>query len=151
MKSIYEFVKEKDYLKNIAKTIEKAGAEKLLSKNELTLFCPNDSAFGVYPGSPRFELDNTTSYETESVGKIENILETKETALDALNNHLINRKINTKELGKMDVVVNAAGKDIPIVLSGDQVMVGNATILIPDIECTNGIIHIINIVLTPAF
>lgn len=152
MKSIYEIIKEREYLGNLAKIIEKAEMEKTLSeKQEITLFCPNDSAFGVYAGPSKLDLDNVTDYETDPVGKIEDILQSKETALATLNDHLINKKINTRELSKMDSIVNAGGKDLPIVMSDEQVLVGNATIVIPDIECTNGIIHIIDSILMPAY
>lgn len=152
MKSIYKTIKDRDYLGNIAKVIEKAEQEETLNqKKELTLFCPNDSAFGVYTTSLRFKLDDVTNYETNPIGQIEDILKTKETAYSTLKDHLILKKISTKELSQMNMIVNENNKDVAIVMSGDQVLVGNATIIIPDIECSNGIIHIINIILTPAY
>jgi uncharacterized surface protein with fasciclin (FAS1) repeats len=152
MKSIYETVKETEYLGNLTKVIEKAEMREVLTKaGEITLFCPNDSAFGDYPGPSKLDLDNVTDYETDPIGKIEDILRSKETALATLTDHLINKKINSGELSKMDSIVNAGGRDLPVVMSDEQVLVGNATIVIPDIECANGIIHIIDSLLMPTY
>ncbi|RJR25988.1 fasciclin domain-containing protein [Candidatus Microgenomates bacterium] len=151
MKNIYETIEEREYLKNISQIIEKAEKKEFLEKEQgITLFCPNDSAFGTYTSFSRYGLDEAL-YEINPIGKIEDILETKETALETLNNHLIPKKISTEELKKLEIIATINKRDLPIVLSFEEVMVGNASIIIPDIECSNGYIHVINIVLMPSY
>jgi uncharacterized surface protein with fasciclin (FAS1) repeats len=41
------------------------------------------------------------------------------------------------------------GQELKIVVTDDQVMVGNATVTHPDIPASNGVIHVIDTVLLP--
>ena len=49
----------------------------------------------------------------------------------------------------LDSADTAAGLPVAISVEGDKVMVGNAQVLVTDIETSNGVIHVVDAVILP--
>ena len=66
-----------------------------------------------------------------------------------LTYHVVPGKVMSGDLsdGMMATTVNGADVTVGV---GDSVMIGDATVVTPDIEASNGVIHVIDTVLAPA-
>ncbi len=94
-----------------------------------TLFAPNDEAF-VRMNIADFLKDPKTLKET-------------------LTYHLVAGKHTAKEIGSMDDVGTENGKTLTINLDEGETVVDNSKFVTTDIECSNGLIHIIDNVFQP--
>ena len=54
-----------------------------------------------------------------------------------------------KDVVKMSEAKTLNGKDVKIMVRGGTVMINDATVIKTDIECSNGVIHVIDSVLIP--
>lgn len=101
-----------------------------------TVFAPTDEAFAKLPE-----------------GTIENLLkpENKETLVKILTYHVVPGKIMAADVVKKDgeKVETAAGAKCIITVAGSTVMVDKAKVTATDIECSNGVIHVIDSVILP--
>ena len=105
----------------------------LKGKGPFTVFAPTDAAF-------------------EKLGKetIEAVLKDKEKLTKILTSHVIAGKVMKADVAKMDgkSAKTLSGAEFKIAV-GDDVMIGNAKVVITDIKCSNGVIHVIDTVLLP--
>lgn len=101
---------------------------------KLTLFVPSDDAFDAIPQS-----------KIDYLKKKENILELR--AL--LKNHMAWGVVRSDQIKDEISLPNFAGREFTIGASADKVVVDNrAVVTTADLEATNGVIHIIDTVLT---
>ncbi|MFA5614993.1 MAG: fasciclin domain-containing protein, partial [Methanoculleus sp.] len=63
--------------------------------------------------------------------------------------HVVQGKLTARELAGMEAIRTLQGDHLDIASSSEGVLVNEATIIQPDIECTDGIYHIIDRVLIP--
>lgn len=99
-----------------------------------TVFAPNDDAFAKLPA-----------------GTVENLLkpENKKKLVAILTYHVVPGKVMSKDLiGKKMMVKTVEGTDVSIDAT-DGVRVDNAKVVKADIEASNGVIHIIDMVIIP--
>ena len=54
-----------------------------------------------------------------------------------------------KDVVKLHEAKTVNGQDVKIMVDGGKVMVDNANVIKTDIQCTNGVIHVIDSVLLP--
>jgi uncharacterized surface protein with fasciclin (FAS1) repeats len=54
-----------------------------------------------------------------------------------------------KNVVKLHEAKTVNGQEVKIMVQGDKVMVDNANVIKTDIQCTNGVIHVIDTVLLP--
>ncbi|QDV73464.1 fasciclin domain-containing protein [Botrimarina mediterranea] len=110
--------------------------ETLKGEGPFTVFAPTDKAFA--------KVDKAT---LESLLKPEN----KEKLTAILTYHVIPGKVMAadavKLAGKEAETVN--GKKAKIEVNGDVVTIAGSKIIATDIECTNGVIHVIDTVMMP--
>ena len=145
MKNIFETVTGLSYFKNLSKIIMKAEMVKKLSlEGPFTLFGPYDGAFSTY-----------TTYDADDlaheyvVAPLEEIIDSQETALRILNQLLVPGRLPLSDLLTRTSITALDGNDIPIDITNGNIIAGNSSLMIPDIECTNGIIHVTGEVLQP--
>jgi uncharacterized surface protein with fasciclin (FAS1) repeats len=116
-------------LNTVATAIEAIGAENVLRDRTFTLFAPSDEAF--------LSLD---------ADELSDLLADPQQAAAILQDHVLDERVLSTELGGMDQVTTAAGTTVPVTSTGDQIAVGGATVTEADIEVGDGVIHVIDAV-----
>lgn len=113
--------------------IEAAGlTETLAGEGPFTVFAPTDAAFGAIP-----EADLAA------------ILADTETLTAILTYHVVSGKVTSAEVVTLDNATSLQGSDITITVANGSVLVDQANVITVDIEAGNGIIHVIDAVITP--
>jgi len=130
MKDLMETVEIDVSLQTLAASLEKAGlVETLKGAGPYTLFAPNDAAF------VRMNIQ-------EALKDTKNLAAT-------LSYHLVAGKHRAVEIAAMDSLDTENGKSLTMYLEEGETLVDNAKFVTTDIECSNGIIHIIDNVFQP--
>jgi prepilin-type processing-associated H-X9-DG protein len=108
--------------------------ETLKSKGPFTVFAPTDEAFAKIDAATLADL-----LKPENKDKLTAIL----------TYHVVSGKVMSSDIkGDMEApTVN--GKSLSIKLMGGKVMINEATVIAPDVNADNGVIHIIDTVLLP--
>jgi uncharacterized surface protein with fasciclin (FAS1) repeats len=108
--------------------------ETLKGDGPFTVFAPTNAAFEKLPE-----------------GTVESLLkpENKEKLVAVLTYHVVPGKVMAKDVVGLSKAKSVQGKEITITVKGDQVMVDKAKVIKTDIECSNGVIHVINAVILP--
>lgn len=96
-----------------------------------TVFAPTDAAFAKLPP-----------------GTLESLLQDKDKLKAILTYHVVPGKVMAADVkpGKVKTVEGAAAT---IRVKGGKVMIDNATVVKPDVEASNGVIHVIDTVIMP--
>jgi uncharacterized surface protein with fasciclin (FAS1) repeats len=132
MPNILETITSNSSLKTLAKAVKAAGLEEVLSKpGPYTFFAPNEQAF-------------------EKVN-VEMLLSDKDKIKSILQYHLVAEKRSAEELDAKNIftLLTDFGKSLSVYLDENEIMIDNAHIVEPDIECSNGVIHVIDNVFLP--
>ncbi|HMB89263.1 MAG TPA: fasciclin domain-containing protein [Rhodothermales bacterium] len=105
----------------------------LRGEGPFTVFAPTDEAFAQLPE-----------------GKLEKLLkpENKDKLVALLSYHIVNDQAKASDT-EATTVTTLGGNDLSITPGGEALMVNEATVITPDIEASNGVIHIIDTVLMP--
>ncbi len=100
-----------------------------------TVFAPTDEAFAKLPK-----------------GTVETLLkpENKQQLIDVLTFHVVPGKVLAADVVKLSGAKSLNGQQINIQVDSGKVMVDNATVVKTDIDCSNGVIHVIDQVILPA-
>jgi uncharacterized surface protein with fasciclin (FAS1) repeats len=113
--------------------IEAAGlTEELAGAGPYTLFAPTDDAFADLPQ-----------------GTLEELLADPHQLEQILLYHIVPGEYLATDLVAEPALFTAQGSDLPVSVDGETVMVGDATIVETDITAGNGVIHVIDQVLSP--
>jgi uncharacterized surface protein with fasciclin (FAS1) repeats len=109
--------------------------ETLKGKGPFTVFAPTDEAFAKLPE-----------------GTVESLLkpENKEKLVAILTYHVVAGKVEAKDAVKLKSAKTVNGASFMINVSDAGVMVDKAKVVKTDIQCTNGVIHVIDAVILPA-
>ncbi|MEK3806011.1 fasciclin domain-containing protein [Metabacillus sp. SLBN-84] len=119
--------------KILAAALEKAGLVSTLKEaGPYTVFAPTDQAF-----EKLLKDLNITAEE----------LLNREDLKDILLYHVLSGKVLSSDLKDGMKAKTLSGKEVTITL--DPVKVNNSTVVKPDIEASNGVIHVIDTVLIP--
>jgi len=130
MKNIVETGIEMGVFNTLIAAAKAAGLAETLSTETLTVFAPNDDAFDKLPE-----------------GTVEGLLDDKEKLTEILTYHVVPGKHMASELMKQDNIKTLQGGELQLDIK--KSMVNNAKILQADIECSNGVCHMIDSVLMP--
>jgi uncharacterized surface protein with fasciclin (FAS1) repeats len=118
----------------LATAVEAAGlVETLKGEGPFTVFAPTDDAFAALPEGT---LDTLLADPTGQLTQI-------------LLYHAVSGKVMAADVMGLSSATTVQGSDIAITVDGDSVMVNGANVIITDIETSNGVIHVIDAVLTP--
>ena len=132
MKTIVETAIEAGNFKTLVKAVQEAGlVDTLQGQGPFTVFAPTDEAFSKLPP-----------------GTIENLLKNKEQLTDILTYHVVPDKVMSDSVVNLTNATTANGKQLSIDTSAG-VKIDNAQVIQTDIECSNGVIHVIDTVLIP--
>lgn len=132
MKNIVDTAIEAGNFKTLVKAVQEAGlVEKLSEEGPFTVFAPTDEAFSKLPK-----------------GTIENLLKDKQKLTQILTYHVVPDKVMSETVMTLSNAKTAQGKELSIDTS-QGVKVDQANVVQTDIECTNGVIHVIDSVLLP--
>ena len=105
----------------------------LKNNKDLTVFAPTDAAFAALPP-----------------GELDKLMADKPRLQKLLTYHIINARVDAAKMkGARGAVPTVAQAPVELDGSGDMLMVNNADIVQPDVMATNGIVHVIDKVLTP--
>jgi uncharacterized surface protein with fasciclin (FAS1) repeats len=104
----------------------------LSGSGPITVFAPTDSAFE--------KLGNDT---------IAALLEDKEKLASILTYHVVKGSVLAKDVVKLSTATTLQGSDVKIDAKA-AVRINDATVTKADIQCSNGVIHVIDTVLIPA-
>ena len=66
-----------------------------------------------------------------------------------LTYHVVGGKVMAAEVVKLKSAKTVNGQSVQISVMGGKVMVDNANVVKTDIECSNGVIHVIDAVILP--
>ena len=114
--------------------VEAAGlVETLKGEGPFTVFAPTDEAFAALPE-----------------GTVEDLLlpENKDQLTAILTYHVVPGKVMSGDLTDGMTAATVEGSDVTIMTEGG-VMVNDANVVQPDIEASNGVIHVIDKVIMP--
>ncbi len=108
--------------------------ETLKSKGPFTVFAPTDEAFKKLPE-----------------GAVESLLkpENKDKLVAVLTYHVVPGKVMAADVVKLKNAKTVQGGEVDIVVADGKVKVDNANVVKTDIECSNGVIHVIDAVILP--
>lgn len=108
-------------------------SERLYGRAEHTLFVPNNDAFGNIPSKDLSKL-----------------MEEEESLKSVILYHILPGKYLATTLLKKRTLITLVGIEV-VVKPHDhfEILVNNASIIKPDLQLENGIIHVINKLLTP--
>ena len=121
--------------KTLAAALKAAGlVETLKSKGPFTVFAPTDEAFGKLPKGTVKELLKP---------------ENKEKLIAILTYHVVPGNVTAKDVVKLKKAKTVQGAEIQIKAKKKRVMVDNAAVTATDIQCSNGVIHVIDSVILP--
>jgi len=132
MKNVVDTAIEAGNFKTLVQAVQEAGLVDTLAGNgPFTIFAPTDEAFSKLPE-----------------GTIEELLQNKEKLTEILTYHVVADKVMADSVMNLSSAPTVNGKDVSI-NTIDGVKVNNAKVIKTDIECTNGVIHVIDSVLIP--
>lgn len=132
MKNVLDKAIESGQFTVLVDALREAGLDDILSSDgPFTIFAPTDEAFSKLPKKA-----------------IENLLHDKERLTEILTYHVIYDTFKYKDVVKMKNAKTVQGTRIIFDIS-NKTKVNKATIIKSDIECENGVIHIIDEVLIP--
>ncbi|MDH5910886.1 fasciclin domain-containing protein [Vibrio splendidus] len=106
----------------------------LKGEGPFTVLAPSDEAFAALPE-----------------GTVDMLLkpENKDKLVAVLTYHVIPGKIMAAEVMKLNSAVTVQGSAVMIAIDDGNVMIDNAKVIMPDVEASNGVIHVIDAVLLP--
>lgn len=121
--------------KTLANALTAAGlVETLKGEGPFTVFAPTDAAFAKLPAGTLEDL-----LKPESKAKLSAIL----------TYHVVPGKVMAKDVVGLSSAKTVNGKALKIAVKDGTVMVDNARVTQTDIECSNGVIHVIDAVMLP--
>jgi uncharacterized surface protein with fasciclin (FAS1) repeats len=113
--------------------VEAAGlVDTLKGEGPFTVFAPTDEAFAALPE-----------------GTVEALLEDIPTLTAILTYHVVPGIVMSGDLPAEGEAETVNGQMLPYTSDEGTVVVGGATVITPDIQASNGVIHVINSVLLP--
>jgi uncharacterized surface protein with fasciclin (FAS1) repeats len=119
--------------KTLAAALQAAGlVDTLKGDGPFTVFAPTDEAFAKLPAG-------TLDALLKDIPKLKGIL----------TYHVVAGKVMAADVVKLKSATTVNGQSVKIKAEGGKVMVDNANVVKTDIECSNGVIHVIDAVILP--
>jgi len=132
--NLYEVAASNSSFKTLLQAVEAAGVKGVLTGDEAyTVFAPTDDAFSDLPA-----------------GTLDTLLEDPVKLVEILKYHIVLGKHMSTEVVDLTMIETLSGGELSIKATDDSVMINDAKILIPDVEASNGVIHVVDKVLLPS-
>lgn len=106
----------------------------LKGEGPFTVFAPTDDAFAKLPEGTLDDL-----LKPENKDKLKSIL----------TYHVVSGKVMAKDVMTMKEAKTVNGANVMVSMEADTVMIDNAKVVQADVECSNGVIHVIDTVILP--
>jgi Secreted and surface protein containing fasciclin-like repeats len=136
MKNIVETAIDAENFTTLVKAVQAADLVDTLSgPGPFTVFAPTDAAFSKLPA-----------------GTLDSVLADKQKLTKILTYHVASGKYMASDVKKLKSVATVQGESLTVEvhrLFHRGVKIDDAQVIHPDIECTNGVIHVIDSVLMP--
>ena len=117
----------------LAKALQAAGlVETLKGPGPFTVFAPTDDAFAKLPA-----------------GALDALMKDKAKLTAVLTYHVVPGKVMAADVVKLKSAKTVNGKSVKIQVAGGEVSVDGAKVVKTDIQCSNGVIHVIDSVILP--
>ena len=130
MPNIVEIAVNTDGFSTLVAAVQAAGlVDALSSPGPFTVFAPNDEAFAKLPP-----------------GTVQTLVDNPPQLARILKYHVVSGALKSTDLADKETVTSLESSPIPIRVE-PNFEVKNATVLAPDIEASNGIIHVIDTVI----
>ncbi|MEO0733355.1 MAG: fasciclin domain-containing protein, partial [Bacteroidota bacterium] len=107
-------------------------ADDLSGAGPFTVFAPTDDAFAALPA-----------------GTVGNLLADSATLANILLYHVVGAEAFSAGLSSGDQFTTLEGSDVRVVINDDGVFINDAQVTVTDIIAQNGVVHVIDAVLTP--
>lgn len=104
----------------------------LKSDGPLTVFAPTDEAFAKIPER-----------------QLQALLKDQEALKGVLTYHVVPGKVMAADVANLSSADTVQGKPVRVIIEGETVMINNSKVIKTDIECSNGVIHVLDTVLLP--
>jgi uncharacterized surface protein with fasciclin (FAS1) repeats len=134
MENIVEIASgNKDFTTLVAAVVAAGLAETLSGEGPFTVFAPTNEAFAKLPA-----------------GTVEELIkpENKEKLASILTYHVVAGKALSSDLSDGQSIKTVNGQEVTVSV-GDDVKVDGAIVTTPDLEASNGVIHVIDAVIMP--
>ena len=116
----------------LVKAVQAAGlVDTLKSAGPFTVFAPTDAAFAKLPA-----------------GALDSLIANPEKLKAVLTYHVVAGKVMAKDV-QPGAVKTVEGASAMLSAKGGKVMIDKANVIKTDIECSNGVIHVIDSVIMP--
>ena len=132
--NIVEIASGDEQFSTLVAAVDAAGlVETLSGEGPFTVFAPTNDAFDALPE-----------------GTLDSLLEDPEGALtDILQLHVVSGAVlSDAAIEAAGGTIDTLGGPVSVELDGDNLVVGGATVITADIEASNGVIHVIDAVIT---
>ena len=133
-KNIVETAIDAGDFTTLVAAVQAAGlVDALTAPGPLTVFAPTDAAFDALPA-----------------GTVEELLQDTETLAAILTYHVVAGDVRAAQVVNLQSAETLNGQSVSISLTNDGgVMIDGANVVITDIICSNGVIHVIDAVILP--
>ncbi|WP_420821393.1 fasciclin domain-containing protein [Rubripirellula obstinata] len=134
-KTIVEVAVEGKIFNTLVAAVKAGGlVETLSGEGPFTVFAPTDEAFAALPEGT-----------VEMLVKPEN----KDKLVKILTYHVVSGKVMAKDVVTLSEAKTVQGSMVDIEVKDGTVMIDKAKVIKPDVDCKNGVIHVIDKVLMP--
>ncbi|MHA7880572.1 MAG: fasciclin domain-containing protein [Saccharospirillum sp.] len=131
-KDIVETAVEADDFNTLVTAVQAAGlVETLQGEGPFTVFAPNDAAFAKIPGDTLNALIADTDALTAVLGL-----------------HVVAGKVMAEDVVNLSSAETITGETLVIEIRAGNVFVNGSQVIATDIETSNGVIHVIDTVIT---
>lgn len=121
--------------KTLVAAVKTAGlVDTLKGEGPFTIFAPTDEAFAKLPEETLQDL-----LKPENRSKLQAIL----------TYHVVPGRVMATDVVRLSGAKTVNGRAVAITVDGGKVQIDNANVLKTDIECSNGVIHVIDTVMLP--
>jgi uncharacterized surface protein with fasciclin (FAS1) repeats len=133
MNNIVETAVSAGSFKTLVTAVQAAGLEETLKgKGPFTVFAPTDEAFAKLPK-----------------GTVEGLLKDIARLSQVLTYHVIPGKVMAGDVIKLDSAATVQGQSVQFGRNNGSVTIDKANVVKTDIDCSNGVIHVIDAVILP--
>jgi uncharacterized surface protein with fasciclin (FAS1) repeats len=134
-KDIVDTAVAADGFQTLVAAVKAAGlVDTLKGEGPFTVFAPTDEAFGKLPAGTLDELLKP---------------ENKEKLTAILTYHVMPGKVLAADVVNLKSAKTVQGAEVAIAVENGKVKVDEANVTATDIDCTNGVIHVIDAVILP--
>jgi uncharacterized surface protein with fasciclin (FAS1) repeats len=109
-------------------------ADDLSGDGPFTVFAPTDAAFAALPAGV---LDGLLADPTGALAQV-------------LLYHVVSGEALSNSLTNGQTITTLQGQDVTVSITGGNVFINNAQVIMADITADNGVVHVIDAVLTPS-